>query len=233
MAVTLEPDALLSFRRPFQRLVKENLVITNTNAFPVAFKVKTTAPKQYCVRPNSGRIEPHASSEVQVILQPMTQDPPEDFKSKDKFLVQSVRITDNVSTLSIQDLWARVEKESKDQISEHKLRCLFLPAEEAVNGPVEEEEDTQEIRDKLKVANEKIAQLQSSIDDYKRQLAQQEGLRSRNAEPVNKALKYVKPQDAVHQVMEKMKQPKVQEGYPAQVLVIVAIVVFLIAYLFF
>ena len=28
-------------------------------------KVKTTAPKQYCVRPNSGRIDPGANVEVQ------------------------------------------------------------------------------------------------------------------------------------------------------------------------
>lgn len=31
------------------------------------FKVKTTAPKQYCVRPNAGRIEPKSQVEVQGI----------------------------------------------------------------------------------------------------------------------------------------------------------------------
>lgn len=46
-------------------LIKEILKVKNNNNEPVAFKVKTTAPKQYCVRPNSGRIEPHSEVEVQ------------------------------------------------------------------------------------------------------------------------------------------------------------------------
>jgi hypothetical protein len=45
--------------------VKRSLQVSNPNSQPVAFKVKTTAPKQYCVRPNSGRIEPGEKVEVQ------------------------------------------------------------------------------------------------------------------------------------------------------------------------
>ncbi|CAG8616989.1 9637_t:CDS:2, partial [Racocetra fulgida] len=103
---------------------------------------KTTAPKQYCVRPNSGRIEPNQSVEVQeerrlnyangidfkiVILQPMKEDPPPDFKCKDKFLVQSIGITPERETLSLQELWAITERESKDTIKENKIRCVYLP----------------------------------------------------------------------------------------------------------
>ena len=50
---------------PLTQLVKRTLAVANTNSQPVAFKVKTTAPKQYCVRPNSGRIEPGERVEVQ------------------------------------------------------------------------------------------------------------------------------------------------------------------------
>ena len=50
---------------PFTKLVKEILVIRNPNSEPVAFKVKTTIPKQYYVRPNSGRIEANQSVKVQ------------------------------------------------------------------------------------------------------------------------------------------------------------------------
>lgn len=49
---------------PLTTLVKQSLKVTNSNSQPVAFKVKTTAPKQYCVRPNSGRIEPGETVEV-------------------------------------------------------------------------------------------------------------------------------------------------------------------------
>ncbi|CAG8494670.1 10821_t:CDS:2 [Cetraspora pellucida] len=106
---------------PFTQLVKEILVVRNPNHEPVAFKVKTTAPKQYCVRPNSGRIEPNQS------VEPMKEDPPPDFKCKDKFLVQSIGITPERETLSLQELWAITEKESKDTIKENKIRCVYLP----------------------------------------------------------------------------------------------------------
>lgn len=53
------------FVGPLTQLVKRTLQVTNPNNQPVAFKVKTTAPKQYCVRPNSGRIEPGEKVDVQ------------------------------------------------------------------------------------------------------------------------------------------------------------------------
>jgi hypothetical protein len=72
-----------------------------------------TSVSRYCVRPNSGRVEPgkevevtgtnHLYSRVQakynanllgaVLLQAMKQEPPLDAKCRDKFLVQSVAVT--------------------------------------------------------------------------------------------------------------------------------------------
>ncbi|EZF28939.1 hypothetical protein H101_07374 [Trichophyton interdigitale H6] len=64
MSVEIEPGEL-GFKRPFTKEVTEILYLRNPNSDPVAFKVKTTAPKHYCVRPNSGRIEPGKQVEVQ------------------------------------------------------------------------------------------------------------------------------------------------------------------------
>jgi hypothetical protein len=50
---------------PLTRLITKTLKIHNPHPHPVAFKVKTTAPKQYCVRPNAGRVESGESVEVQ------------------------------------------------------------------------------------------------------------------------------------------------------------------------
>ena len=50
----------------------------------VAFKVKTTAPRQYCVRPNSGNVRAGDQVTVQVQLQPLKEEPPVGFKCKDK-----------------------------------------------------------------------------------------------------------------------------------------------------
>jgi hypothetical protein len=63
MSVEIDPVEL-GFHRPFTQEVSQILKIKNPNHTPVAFKVKTTAPKQYCVRPNSGRIEPGKEVEV-------------------------------------------------------------------------------------------------------------------------------------------------------------------------
>jgi len=43
---------------PFTDVVTSDLKLTNPTDRKVCFKVKTTAPKRYCVRPNSGIIEP-------------------------------------------------------------------------------------------------------------------------------------------------------------------------------
>lgn len=117
MSVEINPSAQLGFHRPLTTLVRRTLTVANHNGQPVAFKVKTTAPKQYCVRPNSGRIEPGEKVEVQgastppytsllpsdtsalpvrrsaVLLQPMKEDPEPGAKCRDKFLVQSVVIS--------------------------------------------------------------------------------------------------------------------------------------------
>lgn len=50
---------------PLTRVVKQNIRIENPNPTPIAFKVKTTAPRLYCVRPNSDIIGPNESVEIQ------------------------------------------------------------------------------------------------------------------------------------------------------------------------
>lgn len=54
--VTLNPHTTLGFYRPLTETVKRTLIVGNPNKAPVAFKIKTTAPKLYCVKPNCGRI---------------------------------------------------------------------------------------------------------------------------------------------------------------------------------
>lgn len=75
MSVEINPSSQLGFHRPLTQLVKRTLTLTNQNGHPVAFKVKTTAPKSYCVRPNSGRIEAGEKVEVQGERHPSSTDP--------------------------------------------------------------------------------------------------------------------------------------------------------------
>jgi len=130
MSVEIDPVEL-GFHRPFTQEVSQLLKIRNPNITPVAFKVKTTAPKQYCVRPNSGRIEPGKEVEVTVLLQAMKQDPPPDAKCRDKFLVQSVAVTPDKEFQNIGAIWSHVDAAEKSTVQEKKIRVAFLPPEVA------------------------------------------------------------------------------------------------------
>lgn len=75
----------------------------------------------------------------------MREDPPADTRCRDKFLVQSVAITPDRDLANITDTvrpfqilasllaysmqWAIVEKGSKDDIQERKIRVVFLPSD--------------------------------------------------------------------------------------------------------
>ncbi|KAF2692260.1 VAMP-associated protein [Lentithecium fluviatile CBS 122367] len=134
MSVELDPPEL-GFKRPFQHEVSQTLRLKNPHSDPVAFKVKTTAPKQYCVRPNSGRIEPGDDVEVQILLQAMKEDPPPDAKCRDKFLVQSVLVTADKEFANVASLWSNIEQTSKASIQERKIRVIFLPADDVEATP--------------------------------------------------------------------------------------------------
>ncbi|KAF1839242.1 VAMP-associated protein [Decorospora gaudefroyi] len=132
MSVELDPVEL-GFKRPFQHEVSQTLRLKNPHSDPVAFKVKTTAPKQYCVRPNSGRIEPGKDVEVQILLQAMKEDPPPDAKCRDKFLVQSVLVTADKEFTNVGSLWSHIESTAKGSIQEKKIRVLFLAPDDATS----------------------------------------------------------------------------------------------------
>ncbi|XP_065913171.1 vesicle-associated membrane protein-associated protein A-like isoform X3 [Dysidea avara] len=116
--LTLEPPQELRFKGPFKEVVTSYLKITNPSNERVCFKVKTTAPRQYCVRPNSGLLEPKQSQTVSVMLQPL--DITNVDKSKHKFMVQSMYPP--VGEVKLEEIWKSVKK---DELMDSKLRCVF------------------------------------------------------------------------------------------------------------
>jgi len=131
----LDPPVDLRFKGPFTDVVTTNLKLKNPSEKRVCFKVKTTAPRRYCVRPNSGVIEPGATVTISVMLQPFDYDPNE--KSKHKFMVQTIFAPPNVSDMD--SLW----KDAKpDDLMDSKLRCVFeLPSENDVKVKQENDVD--------------------------------------------------------------------------------------------
>uniref|UniRef100_A0A453RXG7 MSP domain-containing protein n=1 Tax=Aegilops tauschii subsp. strangulata TaxID=200361 RepID=A0A453RXG7_AEGTS len=90
----------------------------------VAFKVKTTNPKQYCVRPNIGVVLPGSTCDVTVTMQAQ-REAPADLQCKDKFLVQSVAAENGAATQDISA--AMFNKEPGKVVDECKLRVIYVP----------------------------------------------------------------------------------------------------------
>lgn len=90
-------------KAPLNRVITNILKLTNPNEKSVAFKVKTTAPKRYCVRPNTGLIHPKETVEVQILLNP-SKDKPTTLSAKDKFQVQSFFLKDDQISLDLKEL---------------------------------------------------------------------------------------------------------------------------------
>ncbi|RAL50471.1 hypothetical protein DM860_016938 [Cuscuta australis] len=89
----------------------------------VAFKVKTTNPKKYCVRPNAGIISSKSSCEFKIIMQAQ-QEPPPDMVCKDKFLVQSKVVPDGTSDKDITS--ETFSKDDGKYVQENKLRVVLV-----------------------------------------------------------------------------------------------------------
>ncbi|CAI9722264.1 vesicle-associated membrane synaptobrevin-binding synaptotagmin-1-like [Octopus vulgaris] len=177
----LEPDNELRFRGPFTDVVTANLKLINPTCRAVCFKVKTTAPKRYCVRPNSGLIKPKEQMTVAVMLQPFDYDPSE--KNKHKFMVQTMFAPDG-EIESQEALWKDV---SPENLMDSKLKCVFeMPPvennvevlEEAVNQT--SVKHAQQERQASPKINNVEAELQKASESNKRLIMEMNQLKDEN-----------------------------------------------------
>jgi len=131
MTLELIPNGDLVFKGPFNVVSTTTLKLSNSANERLAYKIKTTAPKRYCVKPNSGFLEPHATANIQVMLQPHTAGQQDD-RTKHKFMVQWVGVpasyTDDVEAFWKQDL-------SKSSVHDSKLKCVFADEQPAAVVP--------------------------------------------------------------------------------------------------
>lgn len=148
-SVILEPAESLTFHLQPQVAPQAVLTIRNvSDERKIAFKVKTTRPLRYLVRPNQGMLGPNGSASIMVILQQrdcdelLRLDPSERQLSNDKFLVQSIYADDSfyelVKTKSTKEMaddltnmWAHTDKKS---LSNKKLRCRFVQDDQSAAG---------------------------------------------------------------------------------------------------
>ncbi|KAF4348776.1 hypothetical protein F8388_018101 [Cannabis sativa] len=129
-------DFLIVFIVELKKPSSCSVQLSNNTNYHVAFKVKTTSPKRYCVRPNVGVIMPNSSCDFIVTMQ-MPRTTPLDLECKDKFLIQSTVVsaetTDEYITASM------FAKDGGKLVEEKKLRVILVspphsPTLSPING---------------------------------------------------------------------------------------------------
>lgn len=111
----------------------------------IAFKVKTTSPKKYCVRPNIGIIKPKDKCDFTVTMQAQRTAPP-DMHCKDKFLIISTVVPFGTTEDDItSDMFA---KDTGKYVEEKKLKVVLIsppssPVLLPVNGDIKQDPSNQ------------------------------------------------------------------------------------------
>ncbi|XP_062200582.1 vesicle-associated protein 1-2-like isoform X2 [Phragmites australis] len=132
--------AELQFPFVLDKQISCPLRLTNRTDSTVAFKVKTTSPRKYCVRPNSGVVLPRSCCTVVVTMQAQTVAPP-DLQCKDKFLVQSVVVSDSAKDITSQMFM----KEGGNVVEEVKLKVTYVMPPEPPSEIAEEHDGLERI----------------------------------------------------------------------------------------
>ncbi|XP_073307931.1 vesicle-associated protein 1-1-like [Primulina huaijiensis] len=114
----------LQFPFELKKQISCSMQLTNKSDDYVAFKVKTTNPKKYCVRPNTGVVVPHSACDVIVTMQAQKEAPP-DMQCRDKFLLQSVVVRPGITSKDITP--EMFNKESGNHVAECKLKVTYVP----------------------------------------------------------------------------------------------------------
>lgn len=108
----------------------DTITLQNTGSLPAAFKVKTTNPQRYVVRPNLGALAPHASVDVTVALHRAAGGDADlaPGPARDKFLLQAAPAPGLEAGESAVAFWGEGVPEGTTSV---KLRVVFVEAKAA------------------------------------------------------------------------------------------------------
>ncbi|KAJ6164189.1 hypothetical protein N7470_002861 [Penicillium chermesinum] len=259
MSVEIDP-AELGFKRQDDcpKTVWRSSTISSNRA-ALALEYRLPHLYSYCVRPNSGRVEPGKQVEVQVLLQAMKEDPAPDAKCKDKFLVQSVGVTKDLEHANVTSIF---EQTPKSSVIERKIRVAWLAADHqdtselngddsmveqpASNSPAGHfqtpapkktaADDVSPPASTFSAAKTAVANALPSGDDLKAQLAdanaQIQRLKDRLADEGLRQRKTATEPKAAPATMQ-LQHAQTEAGVPLQIVAGLCLLSFLIAYIFF
>ncbi|KAA0041052.1 hypothetical protein IC582_014955 [Cucumis melo] len=168
--ISVQPDEL-KFQIELDKQSFCDLKVANNTEHHVAFKVKTTSPKKYFVRPNTGVVQPWDSCIIRVTLQAM-REYPADMQCKDKFLLQSTIVPPNTDVDELPS--DAFNKDSGRTIEECKLKVIYISPTSALGNSEDEKNLSQSssavhrLKEERDMAIRQTHQLQQELDMMKR-----------------------------------------------------------------
>ena len=162
----IDPQSVLTFAvDPFTSSVVTHIKLRNPSRWRLCFKIKTTSPKQFTVKPNSGVLDPSDGVQIVVtLLQPFQADE----TTKHKFMVQSTFAREG--EINQDTIWSEIEQ---NEVMGSKLRCVFvrLPAQE--DFVASEVEDSQPGADIMEERSSERSRAEEETGElFKKQLSQ-------------------------------------------------------------
>ncbi|KAJ0184179.1 hypothetical protein K1T71_000602 [Dendrolimus kikuchii] len=135
--------------------------ITNMDESAISFKIRTTSPEKFRVRPSSGTLQSGASQTVLIVVQPGFQ---LRTVTKDRFLVMSVQIPRiDLTPKELADIW-QISTGSK--VDEYRLKCNFPEKDMPKNGNLVDGKVTE----KTESVSNSLNHLQANVDILSRQV---------------------------------------------------------------
>ncbi|KFB50757.1 AGAP005556-PA-like protein [Anopheles sinensis] len=118
----INPQYTITFAKSGSDLVG-TVEITNVDSKAVSYKIKTTAPEKFRVRPSTGVLLPSASVTINVMLQQGQQI---NTINREKFLVMCIAVSNDISTnpQELAELWKTISAKS-GMVEQHRLKCAL------------------------------------------------------------------------------------------------------------
>ncbi|CBZ50666.1 vesicle-associated membrane protein-associated protein A, related [Neospora caninum Liverpool] len=114
----ITPEKVIEFPVVLFSSSTVELHLENTADTFVAFKIKTTAPKSYLVRPSTGIIPRGGKEVVHIVLQPLSEEPTR--PCSDRFLIQSTAVSSDAPLA--RDYWQTLDR---DRIEDTRLSVVY------------------------------------------------------------------------------------------------------------
>ncbi|KAL7049544.1 hypothetical protein ACKWTF_003748 [Chironomus riparius] len=126
----LTPAETIVFQKNNNNEYFGNVEILNVGKKAITYKVKTTAPDKFRVRPSSGTLSPNNNAIINVLIQKNQHTLP---VNKDKFLVMCMPLPDeSLTNEEISNIWKEVNASSP--VEQHRLKCAMPVTTAIINN---------------------------------------------------------------------------------------------------